>query len=306
MKATKQRRRAGTPTAARAASVALACCALSCQAATLVTSAADGGGASGAGACANDGCLGCWSGVSAAGATVVRHGFAGQLAEPLRVSLRGEPAVLDEGATSRLSGAATLTDDSVTALTGEDIAWDHCAYPLDSIDPTGLATAALVYSNTSATVSGAYLGVPGTGTLDVLDTWPDNYGLYAGDGVPDGWQCRYFGLNNADALAASDPDGDEQDNLHEWMALTVPTDAASQFQLRIENVSGHADQKRLVFGPRLEERTYMPLYVTDLAGHVPWSPLTAATTADAGDERHVTDTNATSQAKFYRIQIGLP
>ena len=307
MKARKQRLGSRTQTAARAVSFVLTCYALSGPAATTVTSSVDGGGgASGAGATVNDGCIGGCVGVSAAGATAARHGYAGQLAEPASLALKGSPGTLGEGAASQLSGAAVLDDDTLTALAGSDIVWGVCAYPLASLDPAGLATASLVYSNTAAEVRGTYLGVPGMATLQVLDTLADNYGSYAGDGLPDWWQSAYFGVDNSEAAAAADPDHDGQDNRHEWTALTVPTNVLSQFRLDIESVSGEAGRKLLIFSPRREERVYTPQYRDDLADGLPWAPLTTVTTEDAGEERRVTDTNATSSAKFYRIQIAVP
>ena len=146
-----------------------------------------------------------------------------------------------------------------------------------------------------------------TGSLNftVLDTILDNFGSYAGDGLGDDWQVQYFGQNNPLAAPALDPDGDGLTNLFEFTAGLVPTDPQSHFTLRIQSVPGQPAQKNVVFRPRLDGRTYAVQTRSGLNGGV-WTPLISGLASDNGDERIVTDPNATGGLKFYRIQITRP
>ena len=81
---------------------------------------------------------------------------------------------------------------------------------------------------------------------DGADTWNEyRYQIYClkpldhpedidGDGLPDSWETIYF---NHIALAnpAADPDGDGFSTYDEYIALTSPTDPASQFQITQNN-----------------------------------------------------------------------
>jgi hypothetical protein len=44
-------------------------------------------------------------------------------------------------------------------------------------------------------VSGCYRGIAGGGDVLGMDSDPDNYGIYEADGIPDGWQVRWFGTS---------------------------------------------------------------------------------------------------------------
>lgn len=256
---------------------------------------------------AMDGCLGAIGGIStnASPPETVRHGYTGQLTEVAALSVTGTPSQVNEGATSQLGGVAVMDDDTATVLSGGEIAWAAPSYPIQSISSGGLATASLVYVETNGSLGGWYLGAAGSGSLKVLDTDSDNYGSYAGDGLPDWWQNQYFGLENPDAAPGKDPDLDLQDNSFECVANMVPTNAASRFVLRAEVVAGQPEWKNLVLSPRFENRTYVPQFSTDLTPGS-FQTLTTTLTSDNGTERTVTDTNATSHAKFYRINITNP
>ncbi len=128
--------------------------------------------------------------------------------------------------------------DSAFAVTGTS-ANDSGVY---GVDVHGFAAAsANGYSNWVAVVTGL---VAGTNTLTVLAgdaAAPAHIAtngirvIYAigdfdgnGDGLPDGWQIRYFGSVNAlDAAPTADPDGDDRSNLQEYYDGTDPTDPSS-------------------------------------------------------------------------------
>jgi uncharacterized delta-60 repeat protein len=131
-----------------------------------------------------------------------------------------------------------------------------------------------------------------------------------GDGVPDWWTSQYFGhptgQSNDLSRAADDATGTGQNNLFKYVAGLDPTNSASVFRFRIESVFGNPSQQRLVFSPCWNDRTYTPMYCTNLVSGALWTNLITFTTSDNGTERTVTDTNATEKAKFYRIQITYP
>ena len=272
-----------------------------------VASTIDGGGQRTSSAnYINDGSVGGIAGIVTDGTDTAKQGYLGQLTEVTSVAVTGTPAQVSECATTQLSGTATLDDDSVTALAGTDIAWAVPSWPIQNINAAGLATTAAVYANTPGTVNGWYLGVLGSGTLLVLDTIPDNYGSYANDGIPDNWQVQYFGVDNPKAAPNIDADGTGQNNLFKYIAGLDPTNPASIFTLRIQNVVGQPGQKALVFNPRWPDRTYTPMYRTNLVNTASWTNLTATSTSDNATTRTITDLNATNNAKFYRINISYP
>jgi hypothetical protein len=71
----------------------------------------------------------------------------------------------------------------------------------------------------------------------------DNYGLYAGDLLPDSWQVAWFGEDNLDGAADSDPDGDDMINRTEYVADTDPTDGGSL--LIVTNLARQANEVRV-------------------------------------------------------------
>ena len=273
-----------------------------------VVSTIDGGGQRATSASyAMDDSVGSIAGLSTAASPpeTVKAGYLGQLTEVISVSVTGVPAQVSETSTSQLSGAAFLDDATVTALPGSEIIWAIPAWPVQDITASGVASAAVVYANTAGTISGRYLDVLGTGSLLVLDTLPDNYGSYAGDGLPDWWQNQYFGLSNPNAAPSKDADGTGQNNLFKYVAGLNPTDPASVFVLKIASVPGQPNQKRLIFSPRWSDRTYTVQSRTNLVSDA-FLPLTSGSTSDNGTERTVTDLSATEKSKFYRIQITYP
>ncbi len=255
-----------------------------------------------------DSSLGGVSGVATATSpdASAKQGYIGQLYEVNGMVVTATPATINEGSTRQLSAQATLDDATLLALDPLEVAWSVLSGPLTGIDSAGVATAAIVYQTSSASVQGAWGGFTGTLDLSVLDINPDNYGSYAGDGLADSWQHEYFGLDNPLAAAAADPDGDGQNNQLEYLAGTVPNDPASRFTLHLNPVPGFPSKKSLVFGPRVAGRSYMVLTATDLAAATSWQTLTGASVVDDGSTRIVTDPAATGPRRFYRVQISQP
>jgi hypothetical protein len=233
----------------------------------------------------NVGSIGGIVGIStvAAPAEFVRHGYIGQLA-----------------------AWQTLDDGTFLSVRSNTVTWSVAAGPLTSVNVNGLATAGTVFRNTTATAQGTYLGQTGTLDLTVVNVNIDDYGAYAGDGIDDNWQVRFFGLPpNANAGPLVDPDYDGQNNLFEYTAGLDPTDPASFFSLTIVPVPGQDTRKNLVFSPLVAGRSYVVKFRPDLAAGA-WTTLTGTTQSDSGTTRTVNDLNATEFMKYYQVEITKP
>lgn len=146
-------------------------------------------------------------------------------------------------------------------------------------------------------------GLSGSFGLNVVNVTSDDCGLYAEDGIDDDWQVTYFGEENPEAAPNRDPDRDGRNNLAESLALTIPTDPSSLFQLRARQTPAQPGSVDLLFGPIRTGRSYTVLYSFDLSPSG-WAELTGATQGDDGDERTVTDPGASGPRKFYRVRVG--
>jgi len=253
-----------------------------------------------------DGSVGGIAGISIAGSDTAKDGYIGQLSEVVGVSVISAPNTVNETATSQLNGSATLDDSTVVTLSGSDIGWTTPAYPIASINGLGLATAGAVYASTNGTFTGSYLAINGSGQLFVVDSNPDNYGSYAGDGIPDSWQVQYFGTNNPNAAPSKDADGTGQNNLFKYVAGLDPTNPASVFVLKVANVTGQPNQKSLIYNPIAGGRTYVVEARTNLVSgsYAALGSLGAPQTNI--NQVTVTDLSATQTSKFYRVHISLP
>lgn len=232
-----------------------------------------------------------------------KSGYIGQLYDVAALQVAAAPGTINEGGTRQLSASLLLDDATTLPVSASAVTWIVQSGPLTDISSNGLVTAATVFQNSVASVQGLYSGVAGTLGLTVLDTIPDNFGAYAGDGIGDDWQVQYFGQNNPAAAPAMDPDGDGQNNLFEFTAGLIPTDRASVFTVSLNIPAGQPAQRAVVFTPRLAGRTYTVKTSTTLSG---WTDLAGATVSDNGTERTVTDVNASGSRQFYRVDISLP
>ena len=235
-----------------------------------------------------------------------KNGYIGQLYELTDgLTLNAPQTTLNEAGTLQLTVYQTLDDTTHLAVPGNGVAWNVASGPLTGIDTNGLATADTVYQNTAATAQAVYLGQTLTLGLTVLDTIPDNYGSYAGDGIDDAWQVQYFGLNNPMAAPGVDADVTGQTNLFKYLAGLDPTDPTSRFTLNISPVAGQPGKMNLIFSPRLSDRSYTVTSNAQLTA-TGWSAITASAPSDNGQQRTVTDLNATGARKFYRVEITKP
>lgn len=272
----------------------------------VVTDAIDGGGRyTTAGACVINGSLGGFGGIAGtvSPSEVLKQGYVGQLTDATGLSLTAAPFSVDERSTSQLRGVASLDDATVLSLAGSEIQWRSPVFPVADIAGSGVATADTVYTDISGTVTGSYRGVAGACFVQVLDTDPDDFGSYAGDGLDDGWQVGYFGLDNPEAAPGQDPDKDGGDNEYEWITNTHPSNSASLFQIvKIEPVGGVSTQTDVSFDPTFTSRTYQVFLCQALTSGV-WNVLDSYQETTNGTERTVRDLNATNTPAFYRVRV---
>ncbi|MBI3853713.1 MAG: hypothetical protein HY298_26000 [Verrucomicrobia bacterium] len=275
---------------------------------SIAAETADGGGRKTTSASySNDGSIGGIAGIGTVVSPVeiAKHGYIGQLYDVTGVLVTASPTTVNETSTRQLNASAALDDSTFLALAANQISWSIVTGPINSINSSGLATAGNVYQNTGATVRGDYQQKFGTLGLTVLNVGIDDFGIYASDGIDDAWQVQYFGENNPNAAPGLDPDSDGQNNGYEYIVGTVPTNAASRFNLTIANVAGQPIQKLLTFSPRLTDRTYYVEFRTSLSLGT-FTTLTSSMQSDSGTIRVVTDTNAVQASKFYRVGITFP
>lgn len=276
---------------------------------SVMTDTADSGGTRATSAnYTNDGSAGLVAAVStvAAPSETSRSGYVGQLYDVTGLVVNAGSSNVNEGATLQLAAWQLLDDASTLSVSAAGVAWSVQSGPVSGISAGGLVTAGTVYQNTPATVQGAFGGFTGLFNLTVVNVGIDDLGTYASDGIDDAWQVGYFGQPpNALAAPNADPTGGGQNNLFKYIAGLNPMDANSRFVVGIAPVPGQPGQKKIIFSPRFVDRTYVVKFRPDL-GAGTWQTLTGTNANDNGNERTVTDLNATGPAKFYHIEITKP
>jgi 1,4-alpha-glucan branching enzyme len=130
-----------------------------------------------------------------------------------------------------------------------------------------------------------------------------------GDGIANWWRQLYFGngeTTNASSCAACDADGTGQNNLFKYVVGLNPLDPTSVFILQLSPVSGQSDQMNLQFSPLASGRTYAAQASTspDSGSFSNLSPFSGPQTN--GNQVTITDLNAATSHKFYRIYISYP
>jgi predicted small integral membrane protein len=292
--------------AGRAVAMLLVALAVAARAEMVVVDQTDGGG--GLAGSANYWQVGSFSGAggwSVSGRSQNRQGYIAQLAEVSSLSLTGAPLPADEESVVALGAVAGFDDESFTVLSGSEVAWEVVGGAVTGVDRDGVAGTATVWEDSPATVQGRYFEVAAVWTWTVRDVAPDNFGAYGGDGLPDHWQVQYFGLDNPAAAPTADPDGNGQDNWFEYLAGTVPTNAASGLVWEIAAVPGQPQQMALRFAPVRPDRIYRAEACTNLIEAI-YVPLESYEVSDDGPWRVITDREAVEPAKFYRLRISLP
>ena len=265
---------------------------------TIATDTADTGGKRTTSASyTNDGSVGGVAGLStvAAPAETAKSGYIGQLYEVTGLTLTAASLNVNETATLQLAAWQVLDDATFLAVPAASVVWSVANGPLTGISASGLATAGVVFQNTSATAQGVYLGDTGTLGLTIVNVNLDDFGTYASDGIDDAWQVQYFGLNNPNAGPLLDPDFDGQTNADEWSYLTNPTSSSSVF-LPIATRSG---ANLLITFASVQGRTYT-LQQSDTLAPDSWSNAPNASVTGDGTAKTFTSPT-TANRRFLRI-----
>ncbi len=214
------------------------------------------------------------------------------------------PGTVAEAAATQLSLRQVLDDGTQTSVSAAAATWSVLSGPA-SVNATGLITTQNVAAATGATLQITFSGFTAPSTITVQNSIPDNFGPYASDGLDDGWQVQYFGSNNPLAAPSLDPDGDGHTNLFEFTAGLVPTSGTSRFTITLEPVPGQPGQKRLVFQPAVNGRTFTLQKSTTLAPGS-WVNVSGASVSGNNGSQILTDAAATDPRSFYRVQINVP
>ena len=284
----------------RAAPCVVAACGATALAGTSFVGSFSGGGHAGSSGCSMDSSIGVIGGSATTGSVSLVTG--GPLpATATNLVVAAVPPVIPECSTGQLSGVAALDDGTVNVLSG-DIGWGTVTYPFGSVSADGVLTATNVYATTSGVVTAFYLGACTNLRVTVLDTNLDNYGIYAGDNLPDGWQVRYFGVNNLLGLAgATNCSG--QNNLYTYTADLDPTNPVSIFE--VVALSNQPPNRVICFRTTSTGRVYRLLYATNLVSGT-WTNLLGQTpTPGLAGQTSLSDTNAAA-VRFYRVGVQVP
>ena len=265
-----------------------------------------GGGRSSSVNYTSGGSAGTIAGVSgvAGPAEVMKAGYLGQLYEVAALVVSAAQPAINEGNQLQLTARQFLDDSTFLPLEASAVTWSSPVAQIVAVSSAGLATAGLVFQDTTGTVEGSFAGSTGVLNLTVFNVAADDFGTYAGDGIDDGWQVQHFGLDNPSAAPGVDADHDGQDNLGEWVADLVPTDPSSVFRLRIErSVPGTT----LVFGPVTAGRAYAVKYGFGLSSQSNWPTLGTVIATQSGPELRILDPDsAASLKKFYSVEVTKP
>jgi len=287
-----------TSAAGIALGILLACVGTSPADPVLRTAVLDaGGGRVTGGDFVLDASLGDGGGIASAGAAVLKAGYAGQLYDLAGLSVTASPPSVVEGGTRQLAAAAGYDDGTAGPLDGTPL-WSVVSGPLSGVSGSGLATAGPVWQDTPAAARATLGALTGSVALLVLNVDPDNYGLYAADGLPDQWQVESFGEENPDGVPAADPDEDDVPNSGEYAADTNPNDDTSYLRLTAVTPEGAAAMRVAwqggVLATQYLERT-LSLTAPDWRA-IHTNPPPTLTVAEW------LDTGAPASAAFYRLR----
>lgn len=232
--------------------------------------------------------------------------YIGQLYDPVAVNVSAVPNTVDEGGARQLTAEADLDDGTVLDLPPVALIWGYTPPLVTQIDPnTGIATAGIVFQDTSTQVEATYQDVTGSLDLTILNTDADNFGSYGADGIDDDWQVAYFGEPpNALAAPGENPDGDPHDNAFEFLAGFSPVDATDFLRL---SVLGFAAPQALDLRVNrvIPGRTYTLLKAAD--PRLPFSPAASSFSVGSTEtDKPVQDPAATEDKTFYQLHITRP
>jgi hypothetical protein len=243
---------------------------------------------------------------STGGSIVLKPGFIGQITDP-RALVVSTPD-LGEGSTAVANTTAILDDETTAVLPPGAITWEALSGPVSAIDPNGMIHPQSVFEDTAASIRGTWLEVAGVGAFTVLNTNDDNVAPVAGDGIDDSWQFLYFdrdgngaltGIEGDAAQADADSDGDDHDNLFEFLSDHDPIDPASFLDIQITGVASGTvviELSKIVASTR-----YTLVGSEDLGIHLPWAII--GRPISGIDQRDYEFLHPSNTRHFYRLLL---
>lgn len=229
--------------------------------------------------------------------SLVRAGFAGQIADPVMLQILPQNVVMVEGSSRQAAAQFTLDDGTTSNAAPAEITWSILSGPVATLSSTGLVTAAFVYADSSARIGGAWGYFTSDQQLTIRNIGDDDFGFYASDGVSDVWQVGWFGENNLAGRADRDADSDGQNNLFEFLSGYSPLDGTSFLTTRLLSWDGTQAQLEL---SRVQPGTVYELESSsDL---LDWS-LRDKITPTILSEPFVTTLEATDPSAFFRVRL---
>ena len=118
------------------------------------------------------------------------------------------------------------------------------------------------------------------------------------DGLPDGWETKYFGNLGRDG--AGDYDGDGMIDGAEYLAGTDPTD--KQSMLRVTQIGKPSETGRLITWTAIPGKTYKIQFKTHL-NDAAWEGLEGTVKAEDVTASKADDTTNGAEQRFYRVLL---
>jgi hypothetical protein len=219
------------------------------------------------------------AGISTGGSFTLKHGFAGQLTDPLVLNIRPESDPADESTVVQMLGQVILDDRTLLALQGSDLDWAEIEGPISTINGDGQATLGAVTADTRATVLGSYQNVRTSVSFIVADVQPPPIVL------------------PIIADPHSDRDGDGQSDLFEALAGYRANDANDFFSYEIIE---DGDGVLIALSKVVPGTRYIIEASTDLRIY------RKVATIDPEEEElghFIFDRQAFERAKYYRVRL---
>jgi hypothetical protein len=219
-------------------------------------------------------------------------------------SISGAPALFYPGQSNWVTGVFSEdlpTNGVSVTITGGGLSLGPPIFDVDLFPGlTGISWTISVASNATPglrtiLISQGTNRAYANGFLEIVSNHPD----YNFDGLDDNFQRAYFPLFTAPAAAPNaDPDGDGMSNAAEYVAGTVPTNAASLLKVQsvMETISGATVTWQSVAGKTYQ--LFSRLQLASATWQTAGSPVTATNTA-AG----YLDATATNGMRFYKVQV---
>ncbi len=210
--------------------------------------------------------------------------------DSIQIRLSAEPDAATTVSVARAAGDADISVDGAASFVFSTANWS-------TWQPVAVTAAA----DGDALDGTAYLrcGAEGATDLDIRVTEIDaEAGDADADGLPDAWELRYSGgATNMDAYA--DDDGDGFLNLHEYIAMTDPTNAAAMFV--VNHVAAGEGGHYTINWNSASGRVYGISRSARAAGG--YSAISSGIAAHPPVNTWTDTVHSSSEAGFYRIEV---